>query len=64
MVENVGSIDRAARVLLGVVLVVVALGLIPGYQTNWGWIGLVPLITGIIGTCPLYSLFGLNTCNS
>ena len=64
MVENVGSIDRAARIFLGAVLVVLALGLIPEYQTNWAWIGLVPLITGIIGTCPLYSLFGLNTCNS
>lgn len=34
-----------------------------GPQTNWGWIGVVPLVTGIIGNCPVYSLFGISTCS-
>jgi hypothetical protein len=46
------------------VLIALALGFIPGYQSVWGWIGIVPLITGIIGSCPAYSIFGLNTCRS
>ncbi len=55
---NEGTIDRALRVIVGLVLVsMVFIGL----QTPWGWIGLVPLITGIVGTCPLYSILGLNT---
>jgi hypothetical protein len=33
-----------------------------GPQTPWGWIGLVPLATGILGSCPLYTLFGISTC--
>jgi Protein of unknown function (DUF2892) len=64
MTENVGSADRALRVLVGIALVVLAIGLVPGYQTNWGWVGLIPLATGILGTCPVYSLFGINTCST
>lgn len=33
-----------------------------GPQTAWGWVGVVPLITGLAGTCPVYSLLGINTC--
>ncbi len=58
--RNEGTIDRALRVLLG-------LGLLSlvfiGPQTAWGWVGLVPLVTGMIGSCPVYSIFGINTCS-
>ena len=63
MTTNVGYIDRVVRVLAGLVLLSWALGYIPGYAASpWGWIGLVPLLTGLVGTCPLYSLLGVDTC--
>jgi hypothetical protein len=59
MKQNVGSIDRTIRIIVG-------LGLISlvfiGPQTVWGWIGVVPLATAIIGWCPPYALLGINTC--
>lgn len=58
-VENVGGFDRFVRILVGMVL----LGMIfVGPKTLWGLIGIVPLFTGIFRTCPLYRLFGFNTC--
>lgn len=57
--KNEGKIDRVLRVLLGAILVSLVF---VGPQTAWGWLGLVPLVTGLIGTCPVYSLFGINTC--
>ena len=56
---NVGGFDRVARIVLGLVLIALVF---VGPQTPWGWIGLVPLFTGFMRTCPLYSLIGLNTC--
>jgi len=56
---NVGNIDRGLRILLGVALIGLALAGVIGY---WGFIGLVPLLTGAIASCPLYSLFGMSTC--
>lgn len=64
METNIGTFDRSARVIAGLALVVLALGLVPGYQSVWGWIGVVPLATGLFGSCPVYSLLGLNTCNA
>jgi len=56
--KNVGKIDRIARVALGVTMLGCGV-----YSGNWlGAIGIVPLLTGIFGTCGLYSLFGINTC--
>ena len=56
---NVGGIDRVLRISIGALLVVfAALGLIG----VWGWVGVVPLLTGLTRRCPLYSLIGLNTC--
>ncbi len=55
---NEGTIDRAIRVVVGLALIAVVF---IGPQTPWGWIGVVPLVTGLIGWCPAYSLFGLNT---
>lgn len=56
--KNVGNIDRIARILLGVALIGCGF-----YSGNWwGAIGIIPLLTGIFGTCGLYSLFGISTC--
>jgi len=59
MKANVGGIDRILRVLLGVVLIALSLFGIIG---PWGWLGLVPIATGLFRFCPLYPLLGLNTC--
>jgi Protein of unknown function (DUF2892) len=56
---NVGGIDRVLRIVLGLTLIAVVF---VGPQTPWGWIGVVPLLTGMMRTCPLYTLIGLNTC--
>jgi len=57
--HNEGKADRALRVIVGAVLI----GLVfVGPKTPWGWIGLVPLVTGLVGTCPLYTMFGWRTC--
>ena len=55
---NVGNLDRAARLLIGIALVALAAG---GVVGPWGYVGLIPLLTGIVGMCPLYSLLGLKT---
>lgn len=57
--RNVGSIDRALRIVVGIVLLSLVFY---GPESAWGWIGLVPLITGLIGNCPAYAIFGLSTC--
>jgi len=65
MTTNEGNIDRVVRMIIGLALIAVALGLFgPAYTTAWGWIGIVPLVTGVVGWCPAYSLFGLKTCSS
>lgn len=60
MKTNEGTIDRALRVTAGVVLVGLAA---TGTVGVWGWIGLVPIATGLIGWCPAYTLLGINTCS-
>lgn len=57
--KNVGSIDRALRVVLGLGLLAIVF---VGPKTPWGWVGLVPLVTAFVGSCPLYTLLGLRTC--
>ena len=57
--KNEGKVDRILRVIVG--LVVLSLCVI-GPQTLWGLVGLVPLITGLLGFCPLYKILGLSTC--
>ncbi len=59
MTRNVGSIDRAVRVVGGVALVASALG---GWLGPWAYIGVVPLLTAVVGFCPAYTLVGINTC--
>ncbi len=62
MPSNVGKIDKIMRVCLGLILIAVAVfaNTVP---YNWiGWVGVIPLLTGLLGYCPLYSLFGWSTC--
>ncbi len=63
MTANVGTFDRIARIIIGLALIAFALGLIaPGTGWNWiGWIGVMPILTALLGTCPAYSLFGMST---
>jgi hypothetical protein len=56
---NVGTIDRVLRVLAGIVLIGLAA---TGTVGIWGYIGVVPLLTGLFSFCPLYTLIGVNTC--
>jgi hypothetical protein len=57
--RNEGTIDRTLRVIAGAALVSLVF---VGPETPWGWIGVVPLVTGLIGNCPVYSLLGISTC--
>jgi hypothetical protein len=59
MKANEGGIDRGVRIAVGLVLVALAA---TGTVGLWGWIGVVPLATGLIGWCPAYTLLGFNTC--
>jgi hypothetical protein len=65
MTKNVGAVDRAARIVIGLALLAYALKLgLPETGWNWtGWFGLIPLITALAGVCPLYSVIGLSTCS-
>ena len=56
---NVGGIDRILRVVAGLALIGLTLA---GMIGVWGWIGVVPLATGLFSFCPLYTLLGMNTC--
>lgn len=56
---NVGAIDKIIRVVVGIVLIALAA---IGTIGLWGWIGVVPLLTGLFNFCPLYNLLGINTC--
>ncbi len=58
---NEGPIDRALRIVLGLVLLALTF---LGPKTPWGWVGLVPLATGLFGVCPLYSILGVSTAPS
>ncbi|MBN9423066.1 MAG: hypothetical protein BGO63_02855 [Candidatus Accumulibacter sp. 66-26] len=59
MKNNVGGIDKILRVVAGIVLIALAATNVIGV---WGWIGVVPLLTGLVGWCPAYTLFGMNSC--
>jgi Protein of unknown function (DUF2892) len=59
MKTNEGSIDRALRVIAGLVLIALTL---TGAIGVWGWIGVVPILTGLLGWCPAYTMLGINTC--
>ncbi len=57
--KNTHSVERVARILVGVVGISLVF---VGPQTPWGLLGLIPLATGALGTCPLYTVFGFSTC--
>ncbi len=61
---NMGAADRIVRLILGVVLIAFAIPIgFPQTGWNWlGWVGAIPILTAILGTCPLYTLFGCSTC--
>ena len=61
MTTNIGGIERIARIVIGLVLIGLAA---TGQVGVWGWLGLLPLVTGLIGWCPPYSLLGINTCKN
>lgn len=60
MLRNEGTVDRVVRVVMGVALLALVF---VGPQTWFGLIGLVPLVTGLVGSCPLYRLMGISTCS-
>ncbi len=57
--QNVGSTDKIARIAVGALLILLSLFNIIGW---WGWIGVVPIATGLMNWCPAYTLLGINTC--
>jgi O-antigen ligase len=59
MKVNVGGIDRIARIVVGLLLIALAL---TGTIGAWGWIGIVPLATGLTRFCPLYPMLGFSSC--
>lgn len=59
MKTNEGTLDRGLRVAAGLTLIALAA---TGTVGAWGWVGVVPLLTGVLGWCPLYTVLGLNTC--
>lgn len=61
MQSNVGTLDRSLRIAAGLILIGLSLSGVIGL---WGWIGLLPLATGIFRFCPAYPLLGVNTCKS
>ena len=59
MKSNVGGIDKVLRIVVGAGLIGAT---VAGFLPVWGYIGVVPLLTGLLGWCPLYPLLGINTC--
>lgn len=60
--KNEGGLDRAMRIVVGCVLLFVFYSYPEASWRNWTLIGVVPLLTGLVGSCPLYSLLGISTC--
>ena len=56
---NVGAVDRMLRVVLGLALLALVFF---GPKTPWGWLGIIPLATALIGSCPVYTALGISTC--
>jgi hypothetical protein len=61
MHKNIGTLDRALRIVVGLALIALAA---TGAAGPWGWIGVVPLGTGLFSWCPAYNLFGIKTCKA
>ena len=63
MTKNVGSIERIIRIIAGLALIAWAL-LGSSSMAVWGWVGIVPLLTGLVGWCPPYAIFGISSCKT
>jgi len=63
MKQNVGSIDKVLRIIVGLALLSMLVW-VEGNAKYWGLIGIVPLVTALMGICPAYSLIGVSTCAS
>jgi hypothetical protein len=61
LTTNVGGLDRLLRVIAGIILIALVF---VGPRTPWGWLGVIPLVTGLLRTCPLYTLMGVSTCKA
>jgi hypothetical protein len=61
MTCNIGTTERIIRAIVGLALIAIVF---VGPQTPWGWLGLIPLATAILGWCPPYALLGINTCGT
>ena len=61
MNANVGTVDRTIRIIVGIVLIAAAA---TGKIGAWGYIGVLPLLTGVLRVCPAYSLIGMQTCGT
>lgn len=62
LAKNVGAVDRVVRLIIGVALLAFFF-LMPDHPWRWvGLVGVIPLLTALVGSCPLYSIFGLSTC--
>jgi hypothetical protein len=59
MTANIGNVERILRIFVGLVLIALVF---VGPQTPWGWVGFVPLLTGLLGWCPPYAMLGISTC--
>lgn len=59
--RNLGPVDRALRAIVGLILISLT---VVGPQSWWGLIGLIPLLTAFVGSCPAYTLFGLSSCKT
>jgi hypothetical protein len=64
LTRNIGSIDRVLRIIVGLALIAFAIPIgFPVTGWNWvGWIGVVPLVTALLGNCPAYSILGISSC--
>lgn len=60
MTQNIGGIDRIVRTIVGLALIAATLA---GFIGVWGWVGVVPLVTALMGWCPPYAILRFNTCS-
>ena len=60
MKRNIGTVDRVLRILVGVFLIALAATGTVGW---WGWLGVIPLLTGLVSRCPAYSILGVSSCS-
>ncbi len=57
---NIGTGERLLRIIVGLIIISLVFW---GPESAWGWLGLIPLLTGLSGFCPLYSIMGINRCD-